>query len=530
MQTKKAIMLVLLALIVTATLLYSQNQYAHAAVIFADEYETGNFSAWTGIEELPNSTMLITSTDVYNGSYAAQCSLDYEWQAYAYAYYNFGAEPVLYHREYIKISALPPENSTLDLFGIMDDLRTTHLGTIAIDNSENNLSWDIRYYNNSILNNHQYSTSVPIQINAWYYIEIMVKSGNGDGQVAVWIAEDHAGAEEASPIMNLTNVINNDLPIQTIFFGGYIDHGAFPWPDGCDIFSDSVVASTSWTGPRDWAGPTIGSISADNTVAGSSVTLTSSITDKTAVDYVIPSWNNTGTWVNQTAIDAGSSSSFVANFADTWNDTPGSVVSVVFYANDTLNNWGTSAQSDFTLYSYTAALSTTQTEVTEGDTVTIDIAVTKNGSPFTDYLVNITKGGDLLTENITGSFTHQESAAGTQTFAILSLYDNSTDENVMFTATPLDVVWTPSPTPTPEPTPTPTLEPTPTPAVTPTPTPAVTPTPTPAVTPTPTLEPTPTPEPEGLPVEVVIGAVAAVVIIVVIVILLMLRKRNMTSD
>ena len=152
--------------------------------------------------------------------------------------------------------------------------------------------------------------------------------------------------------------------------------------------------------------------------------------------------------------------------------------------------------------------------MTEGDTVTIDIAVTKNGSPFTDYLVNITKGGDLLTENITGSFTHQESAAGTQTFAILSLYDNSTDENVMFTATPLDVVWTPSPTPTPEPTPTPTLEPTPT----------------PAVTPTPTLEPTPTPEPEGLPVEVVIGAVAAVVIIVVIVILLMLRKRNMTSD
>jgi cell division septation protein DedD len=531
MQTKKAIIIVLLALIITSTLLFSQRQYVYAAVIFTDEYETANFSAWTGTEVLPNSTMLITSTEVYNGSYAAQSSLDNTWGGYAFAHYNFEAETILYHREYVKISVLPPENATVDLFGIMDNLRTAHLGTIAINNDETEgLRWAIEYYDNTVMNNTQYSTAVPIQNNAWYYIEIMVKSGNGDGQVAVWIGEDRAEVDEASPIMNITNIINNDLPIQTIFFGGFISGGFYP--AGCAIFSDSVVASTSWTGPRDWTGPTIGSISADNTVAGSSVALTSSITDNSAVDYVIPSWNNTGIWVNQTAIDAGDSSNFVANFVDTWNSTTGTVVSVIFYANDTLNNWGVSAQSDFTLYSYTATLSTTQSEVTEGDTVDVDITVTKNGSPFTDYWVNITKGGVLLTENVTGSFTHQESTAGTQTFAISSLYDNSTDENVMFTTTPLEIVWTPSPTPTPTPTPTPAVTPTPTPAVTPTPTPAVTPTPTPAVTPTPTpaVTPTPTPEPEGLPIEVIVGAVAVVVIILVIAFLLMLRKRNMTRE
>ena len=389
MKIKKGLIMVLIALTVSSALLFSQHQYVYGANIFADDYETGDYSAWTGTLKIAGSEMLISSTDVYNGSYAAQCSLDNYWGAYAFAHYNFSTENVLYHREYIKFSALPQPGAECDLFGIMDYPRTAHLGTVGIDNNGTNYRWMIEYYNNTVGHNTQYSTAVDVETDTWYYVEVMVKSGNGDGQVAVWIAEDLVDIDEFSPTMNLTGIINDDLPIQTIFFGGYIEDGWFP--TGCDIFSDSVVASSTWTGPRDWTSPTAGSISADNTVAGADVTLSSLITDDSGVDYVIPSWNNTGIWVNETAIDASDSLSFLASFSSTWNSAPGSVVSVIFYANDTSNNWIASNQFDFSLYLYTVSLSTTQSGIEAGDTVTISIAVTKNDDPYSDYIANVTK-------------------------------------------------------------------------------------------------------------------------------------------
>jgi hypothetical protein len=539
MQIRKAVVIILLASIMTSALLLSQRQYVYAATVFEDDFETGDYSAWTGTVNKTGtgSEMLISTTEVYNGSYAAECSLGVEWGTYAFAYYNMSVETVLFHREYIKVSSLPLDGITCDLFGIMDADRTKHLATIALDNTGGTgVRWKLQYYNNGAQDS-QYSSATEIKADTWYYIELMAKSGNGTGGVTAWIAEDPVEMDETLPLMSIPNLYNDDQPIGTVFFGGYVQ-GNRSYP--AQIYSDLVKASTTWTGPRDWVGPTFAPISADNTVAGAEVTLSCVINDDSGVDYVIPSWNNTGTWINQTAIDASDSSSFTANFVDTWNTAPESVVSVMFYSNDTLNNWGSSAQYDFTLYLYTASLSTAQSEVTEGDTVDIAINVTKNGSPFTNYMVNVTKGGVFLAENITGNFTHQESTPGTQTFAISSLYDNSTEENVMFTATPLEIVWTPTPTPeptptptpapTPEPTPTPTPaptpEPTPTPATSPTPTPATSPTPTPATSPT----PTPEPQPEGLPIEVIVGAVIVVVIIVVLAILLLLRRRNMTNE
>jgi len=346
MKRTKEITIILLSLFVASTFCFLL-QSVQAAPVFADSYEAGNYSAWTGTVNT-GSQMLITSTGVYDGIYSAHCSLNNAYQTYAYAFYNFSAATIMYHREYVKISDLPTQpGTTVDLFGIMDDPRTTHLATIGIDNNGGIYRWKIKYYNNTIAENGQYSTAVDIQPDTWYYIEIMVRSGNGTGQVATWIAKDRINVNQALPTMNLTNIINNDVPIETIFFGGYISNGWFP--DGSNLYSDDVVASATWTGPRDWTNPTVGSISASNIVAGTDVTLNSTITDTSGVDYVIPSWNNTGTWVNQTAINSGDSLSFQANFAGTWNNTVGSVVSVKFYANDTLNNWGSSSQFDFTL-------------------------------------------------------------------------------------------------------------------------------------------------------------------------------------
>ena len=183
MQIRKAIAIVLLASIVVIALIGLQNRYVFAANVFEDDYETGDYSAWTGILNKTGSEMLISTTEVYNGSYAAECSLGAEWGAYAFAYYNMSAETVLYHREYVQVSFLPLDGITCDLFGIMDADRVNHLATIAIDNTGGTgVRWKLSYYNNGI-EESQYSTDVEIKADTWYYIELMVKSGNGTGGV-----------------------------------------------------------------------------------------------------------------------------------------------------------------------------------------------------------------------------------------------------------------------------------------------------------------------------------------------------------
>ena len=510
MKKSNVITVILITSILASAILISSTQHVYAASVFEDDFETADYSHWAGTVNYTGSTMQMSSTDVYTGNYSAQCSISNQFGTYAYTHYNFSAESVLYHREYIKFSALPPTGLYCDLFGIMDYLRTQHLGTVAIENNGTNYRWLIEYYNNTVPC-YQYSVAVDLNADTWYYIEIMVKSGNGTGQVAVWIAEDRVDIEENAPTMNLTNIINDDLPIQTVFFGGYVPGGSFP----VDIFSDNVVASTAWTGPIDWAGPTIGAISASNTVAGSAVTLSSLAADDSGVDFVVPSWNNSGTWVNETAIDASDSLSFAADFSSTWDNTPGSVVSVIFYANDTLDNWSESSQFDFSLYLYNVSLSTAQSGIEAGDTVTISIAVTKNNASYSDYLANVTKDGTLFKQNVTASFTDLESAAGTYTFAVSALYDNATAQDVIFSTEPLDVVWSPTPTPTPTPTPSPS--------------PSPTPTPTPTATPTPTPTPTSEPGPQGLPIEAVIGIAIVIIVIVILALLLLIRRQRMKN-
>ena len=77
-----------------------------AAIIFSDNYETADYSAWTGVVENSGSTMGISSAVTYEGTYAGRCSLNYSWRTFAFAYYNFASESILYHKEYIQISGL----------------------------------------------------------------------------------------------------------------------------------------------------------------------------------------------------------------------------------------------------------------------------------------------------------------------------------------------------------------------------------------------------------------------------------------
>ena len=92
--------------------------------------------------------------------------------------------------------------------------------------------------------------------------------------------------------------------------------------------------------------PTFSAVSANSSVAGQSVALSVTVSDAAAVSHFIYSWNNTGSWVNQTTTAFGGNP---CQLEGTWNSTIGVVVSVKVYANDTSDNWGVSSQYNFTL-------------------------------------------------------------------------------------------------------------------------------------------------------------------------------------
>ncbi len=440
MKTKKPLTIILLACILISTMMILSPENVKAATFFTDNFETGDYSNWTGTgNSNTGSSMQMSTTTVFQGLYSADCSISDTVGTYAFVYKNFAAVPVLYHREYIRLSTLPSAGAQTDLFGIMDVAGAgAHLGTIAIQNDGTNIRWKLEYYNGGQEVAYYSTPTAPeIKANTWYYVEIMVKTGFGNGQVSVWIAEDKTAITESSPTIDLKNLTNDLHPIATAFFGGYVTGASYP----LHIYSDSVVLSDTWTGPRDFTSPSIGAISTTSHSIGAPVTLSSAVTDDFGIDTIVPSWNNTGTWVNQTAINAQGSKTFTASLTGIWNTNPGTTVSAIFYAKDTSNNWAASNQANFTLNNYAITLSANQTGLTQEDTVKINLAVTKNGAAFTGFLANASRDGLLFARNVTSSFNDQQNISSTHAYNISYLYDTIAGENVTFTTNTLNIAW-----------------------------------------------------------------------------------------
>jgi len=115
-----------------------------------------------------------------------------------------------------------------------------------------------------------------------------------------------------------------------------------------DVMVDTVEITPDIIVESDVSPPSFGVIYANTTIAGSTVRLSCAITDGTDVANYTYSWNNTGTWINQTTVNtSGNQVPSIHN--GLWNTTSGFIVSVIVYANDTLLNEGASTQYNFTL-------------------------------------------------------------------------------------------------------------------------------------------------------------------------------------
>lgn len=309
--------------------------------IFSDGFESGDFTAWTGTSGTPT----ITHIPVHHDLHSAYFNADPE-----YIYKDFAGEDNTFARFYVYFDTLVGGAGVVVWLSVLT--AETNLGQHSAIVEVRDGHWCLETYEAGV-SSVSASAIDPIA-DVWYCVELRRDVTSGVCKVFV------DGNEVCTEDRGLTG--------NTIRF--LLGVGAAGGGPTLDFYGDCVVVADTYIGPEsagDTTPPTYSALSSSSMVAGASCQLNSTWTDETglattgnttllsctindnvAVDKVIYSWNNTGVWVNQTAL-SGSGISYIANFTGTWNSTVGNVVSVRIFANDSSNNWGTSSITNFTL-------------------------------------------------------------------------------------------------------------------------------------------------------------------------------------
>lgn len=154
-----------------------------ARVIFYDDFESGDFSKWSGIFENDGTTS-VESLDPHWGRYHSQFVLNpiNNWDGYGGSYFNIpGDYTSLYLRAYYKFDTLPA-NGYGFWFGSMLTDWWEDRSSIGLVNQGGQYSWAL-YFNNTTT----YSAPFTPQTNKWYSIELYTKVGTIEGEARVWI-------------------------------------------------------------------------------------------------------------------------------------------------------------------------------------------------------------------------------------------------------------------------------------------------------------------------------------------------------
>lgn len=158
--------------------------------------------------------------------------------------------------------------------------------------------------------------------------------------------------------------------------------------------------------------PTFSTITANSTVVGDPVTLNVTISDNVAVSHFIYSWNNTGSWVNQTTTAFSSNPS---QHSGTWN-TSKVTVSVKVYANNTSNNWGVSSQYNFSLtYEPTIGGFTVSSAIIEPNEFFFVNATVNDLDGYTDIAnatIELSEGIIFKWDRLTDTFAETQDTSG----------------------------------------------------------------------------------------------------------------------
>lgn len=151
-----------------------------AADIFADGFESGDFSLWSGTTTTTGETSTVITTDPHHGAYHANFQCDGSGTGeQAYAYKTFGGQVTCYARMYVKFkSGLPGAGQ---YFTILVLRGTGNLCWLQVFPDR----WRLNYRNAGAT---EWSDVMETPaLDTWYLVEIYAKVDASAGEYGLWI-------------------------------------------------------------------------------------------------------------------------------------------------------------------------------------------------------------------------------------------------------------------------------------------------------------------------------------------------------
>ena len=215
---------------------------SEALVLFEDEFESGDFSAWSGIYTTAGDNAMVASAYPYEGTHHScfQTGAIVSGVKYAYSYVDL-SQPVseIYARGYFYIAEGLPLDDSNDRFGLIGfEVGGQLLCTFRVHRSNGVDKFNIIGLNGN--NGVEKSTDALYPVEGqWYCLELYIKVHSSLGEYRAWIN----GVEQIA----ITN-------IDTARYGSSVSRVRFGLTytanvqHSVEVYCDSVVISTRYVG------------------------------------------------------------------------------------------------------------------------------------------------------------------------------------------------------------------------------------------------------------------------------------------
>jgi len=319
MKAKKPILSSFLLFCLLSSLLFIP--VALSATIFADDFESNNYSSWTGTYFQSGTTLETVGTPIHHGLYSSH-ALAVAWKDYAYSYRNFAAAATVYSRLYVRIVSGPADGRFTLFNTLASDYWRNSIVGVGIYNDAGTLKWLLRYLSGSAMTSVTLASPTP-SLNTWYCVEVGCKVDNANGEAHFYLD----GTEK----LTATGIDNDGIGNIAYMWAGVTEQGLGGGSGVKECYLDCVKVASSYVGTE--GGPAFSNLGISNTRAGMLCEFQVKWTSPNGLDTCIFTTNNTGTWENYTIPVSGTVS--WANKTLTLNSTVGEVVNYRWYCNDT---------------------------------------------------------------------------------------------------------------------------------------------------------------------------------------------------
>jgi hypothetical protein len=221
----------------------SQREYlAHFFTeLFSDGFESGDFSAWDGNYSGTGDDPTITSTDVHNGSYAAEFDVD-AWGD-SYCWKDVSGYDTVFARWYQRFEDVPDSNGEYFQTFRLKDASAVTICTIQLQNTSGTMQLRLI----EVFPSSNTTVSYTFSTSTWYCFELKFVRDSSDGEYRVWI--------DGSPVISDTGLDTSGAGQPRRFIFGRASYGSIATVTQVDdvVIADTYIGSESDTYTKTWA-------------------------------------------------------------------------------------------------------------------------------------------------------------------------------------------------------------------------------------------------------------------------------------